>query len=99
MNKFATKLARMLGSLPFICFNLVFFAVWIILHYTVGFDTNWSNITVVLSIEAIILALLILRAENTQVSHIEQLLKKDLAQEKQELKLLVEIEKEVEDKK
>lgn len=69
------------------------------MHYTVDFDPTWSLITVVMSFEAILLALLILRAENTQVTHIERLLKQDIAQEKQELKLLVEIEKEVEDRK
>jgi low affinity Fe/Cu permease len=99
MNKFATKLARMLGSLPFITFNVIFFSIWIVMHYTVDFDPTWSLITVVMSFEAILLALLILRAENTQVAHIEKLLMRDLAQEKQELKLLVEIEKEVEDRK
>ena len=76
----------------FIIFNFVFFGFWIALHFIYDFDRTWSSLTVVLSLEAIFLALLILRAENVQVSHIEKLLEREVKQEKEELKILEEIE-------
>lgn len=99
MNRYASKLAQLLGSVRFILVNVVFFTIWIVLHFTIGFDPNWTNITVVLSLEAIFLALFILRAENVQVAHIEHMLEKEVEQESKELKLLEEIEKQTDDKK
>lgn len=92
MNKIAEKLARWFGSLPFIILNFVWFVVWIILHFTIGFDEHWSNLTLIVSLEAIFLALFILRAENVQGDRIEHLLNREVRQESKEIKILEEIE-------
>jgi uncharacterized membrane protein len=88
MNKLAERLAQAFGSLPFIIFNFIWFVVWIILHFTVGFDEHWSNLTLIVSLEAIFLALFILRAENVQSARTDHLLKHAVQQENKELKLL-----------
>lgn len=99
MNKYASRLAKLLGSTRFILVNLVFFSLWIVLHFSAGFDPTWTNLTVVLSIEAIFLALFILRAENVQVAHIEEMLESEQKKEDKEIQLLKEIEKEVDEPK
>ena len=99
MNKFGSKLAQLLGSMQFIVFNFILFGIWIAMHYAYGFDAGWSGLTVILSLEAIFLALLILRAENVQVAHIERLLESEVKKEDEEIKLLEEIEKEVDEPK
>ena len=66
MDKLAEKLAQWFGSAPFILFHIIWFSVWVILHLTTGFDEEWQNLTVVVSLEAIFLSLFILRAENVQ---------------------------------
>lgn len=92
MNKIAEKLARWFGSLQFIMINFVWFVGWIILHFTIGFDEHWSNLTLIVSLEAIFLALFILRAENVQGDRIEHLLSREVQQENKEIKILEEIE-------
>lgn len=99
MNRFGSRLAQILGSMRFIIVNFIFFGIWIVAHYIYGFDPSWTNLTVVLSLEAIFLALLILRAENVQVGHIEQLLEREVRQENKELELLEEIDKQTDDSK
>jgi uncharacterized membrane protein len=66
MDRMAEKLAEWFGSVPFIMFHLVWFTIWIVLHLTIKFDQDWQNLTVIVSLEAIFLALFILRAENVQ---------------------------------
>lgn len=92
MNKIAENLSQFFSSLPFIIFNTLWFAVWIILHFTANFDPQWSNLTLMVSLEAIFLALFILRAENVQSKRTERLLRHEVRQEDKELKILEEIE-------
>lgn len=78
MDKIAEKLAEWFGSTPFILFHVIWFAVWLLLHFTAGFDPDWANLTLVVSLEAIFLSLFILRAENVQASRFEDQVKRDL---------------------
>jgi uncharacterized membrane protein len=93
MNKVAETLAKWFGSLPFIIFHFVWFTVWIALHVTIDFDDQWSNLTLIVSLEAIFLALFILRAENVQSARTDRLLKHTLEQEKKELEQLQRVKK------
>jgi uncharacterized membrane protein len=88
MDRLAEKLAQWFGSAPFILFHLVWFSIWFCLHMFTGFDEEWQNLTLVVSLEAIFLSLFILRAENVQSERAEKQIKKDLIKSNQQLKLL-----------
>jgi uncharacterized membrane protein len=83
MDKIAEKLAGWFGSTPFILFHVVWFGAWLLLHYTADFDPEWANLTFIVSLEAIFLALFILRAENVQAARFEEQVKRDLKVTKQ----------------
>ena len=72
MDKIAEKLSLWFGSTPFIIFHVVWFAVW----YPLGGKTD--SLTLVVSLEAIFLALFILRAENVQAERLERINKDQL---------------------
>jgi uncharacterized membrane protein len=78
MDKAAEKLSEWFGSAPFILFHVVWFAGWVGAHYLLKFDSDWNLLTLIVSLEAIFLALFILRAENVQSSRQEKFIKKDL---------------------
>jgi CRP/FNR family cyclic AMP-dependent transcriptional regulator len=88
MDRMAEKLAEWFGSVPFIMFHLVWFTIWIVLHLTIKFDQDWQNLTVIVSLEAIFLALFILRAENVQSQRNENQIRKDLKRSNQQLEML-----------
>ena len=93
MDKIAEKLAGWFGSLPFIIFHIIWFGTWVALHETIGFDDQWSNLTLIVSLEAIFLALFILRAENVQSARTEQQLRNEVQKNNQELKQLKRVKK------
>lgn len=78
MDKFAEKLARWFGSAPFIGLHLAWFLLWIVLHYLINFDPEWSTLTLIVSLEAIFLSLFILRAETIQSDRFEDKVDGDL---------------------
>jgi uncharacterized membrane protein len=78
MDKLAERLAAWFGSAPFILFHVFWFGAWIVLHTTAGFDPEWANLTLVVSLEAIFLSLFILRAENVQAEKFEKDVKRDI---------------------
>ncbi len=88
MDKLAEKLAEWFGSAPFILFHIIWFGIWVGLHYVIGFDETWENLTLVVSLEAIFLSLFILRAENIQAKRFELEVKKDLRKSDEQIKLL-----------
>ncbi len=88
MDRLAERLAGWFGSAPFIFFHIVWFGAWIVLHLLVGFDAEWQNLTVVVSLEAIFLSLFILRAENVQAERAEKQVSKDIRKSNEQLKLL-----------
>lgn len=92
MNQLAEKLAGWFGSAPFILFHVVWFTAWILAHLFLGFDEEWQNLTVVVSLEAIFLSLFILRAENVQSERAERQIEKDLKQSQEELKIIKRID-------
>lgn len=89
MDKIAEKLSLWFGSAPFILLHAVWWAVWFIL----GLGTEPLLVTV--SLEAIVLALFILRAENVQSSRTEHSVKQDLSKSDEQLRLLRQIKKEL----
>lgn len=91
MDRYAEKLSRWFGSTPFILFHLIWFTVWIALHFALGFDESWEILTIIVSLEAIFLALFILRGDNVQADRFEKKVKEDLKQSKEELKILKSI--------
>ena len=84
MNNLAEKLAGIFGSAPFIILHVIWFSIWIILNFIFKFDEEYSILTIVVSLEAIFLALFILRAENIQSGRLEEKLKEDLKKSKKE---------------
>ncbi len=91
MDNLAEKLANWFGSAAFIIFHIVWFGAWVAAHMFLGFDEEWQNLTLVVSLEAIFLSLFILRAENVQSGRFEKKVKEDLKQSKEELKILKSI--------
>jgi uncharacterized membrane protein len=79
MDKIAERLSEWFGSTPFILFHVVWFALW----YPLGGTTDL--LTLVVSLEAIFLALFILRAENIQASRMERYIKEAKAAVKEDL--------------
>lgn len=88
MDRLAEKLAQWFGSAPFIVAHVVWFSVWLLLHFTIGFDADWENLTLIVSLEAIFLSLFILRAENVESERAEKKIKQDLKKNTEELVLL-----------
>lgn len=86
MDKLAEKLAQVFGSAPFILFHVVWFAAWVILNFILKFDPEYSILTIIVSLEAIFLALFILRAENIQSERLEKKIKEDVKKSKEEVK-------------
>lgn len=78
MDNLAEKLAKWFGSTAFIIFHAVWFSLWIVLHYLLDFDSDWSILTLTVSLEAIFLSLFILRAENIQSERFENKVDRDL---------------------
>lgn len=93
MDKLAEKLARWFGSAPFILFHIVWFGVWLTLHFLAGFDQEWQNLTLIVSLEAIFLSLFILRAENVQADRAEKQVAKDIRKSNAQLKILKTIKR------
>lgn len=93
MNNLAEKLATIFGSGPFIIFHVIWFSAWIILNIFLQFDPEYSLLTIIVSLEAIFLALFILRAENIQSARLEKKLKKDLENTRRDVKDTKEIKR------
>ena len=91
MDKYAEKLSNWFGSTPFILFHVIWFSVWIGLHFLIGFDEDWSILTIIVSLEAIFLALFILRGDHVQADRFEKQVKEDLKRSNEQLKLLKSI--------
>lgn len=77
MDNIAEKLSQWFGSTPFIAFHVIWFLAW----YPLGGKTD--ILTVIVSLEAIFLALFILRAENVQSARLEEYIKRDLKHTKE----------------
>ena len=86
MNKIAEKLAEIFGSGPFIVGHVVWFSLWVALNSIIKFDPEYSILTVVVSLEAIFLALFILRAENIQSTRLEKKIKEDVKRSEEDLR-------------
>ncbi len=78
MNKLAENLAKWFGSAGFILFHMVWFGVWVIMHFVANLDPDWSALTLIVSLEAIFLSLFILRAENVATEREDRNLRLDL---------------------
>lgn len=78
MDHIAEKLAQWFGSTAFILFHVIWFGSWIAGNLLFQFDTEWSVLTIIVSLEAIFLSLFILRAENIEAARQEKRLKQDL---------------------
>lgn len=88
MDKFAENLAKWFGSAPFIAFHIVWFAGWILAHFLLQFDQEWSILTTIVSLEAIFLSLFILRAENVEANRQEEKINKDIKSTKEIIRKL-----------
>lgn len=93
MNKAAETLAKWFGSVPFIIFHIVWFALWFV------FGLPIELLTLVVSLEAIFLTLFVLRSENTQSERLEKYIKQAVKDTKKDLKLGSAILKEVKDQR
>lgn len=82
MDKAAEKLSELFGSVPFILMHLTWWVSWLL----AGWDLELL-ITIV-SLEAILLSLLILRAENVAQKRFEEQIKKDIAKSREQIKML-----------
>ncbi len=78
MDNLAGKLAAWFGTSAFILAHVIWFSMWVFLHFTVGFDPEWSALTVIVSLEAIFLSLFILMAENVEAARDAKSARRDL---------------------
>lgn len=87
MNHVAEKLSEWFGSTPFIVMHIVWFAAW----YPLGGKTDM--LTVIVSLEAIFLALFILRAENVESARMERYIRETRLASNKDLEISKRIEK------
>ena len=93
MDRAAERLSEWFGSVPFIVIHLIWWGVWM------GTGQDLELLITVVSLEAILLSLLILRAENVAQQRFEQQIKKDLRKSDKQLKLLRDTLKEVKEQR
>jgi uncharacterized membrane protein len=79
LARFSERLCAWFGAGPSILLHAATFTLWTVLHFSMGIDPSWDIITFVVSIEAILLALLLLAGQNAQSHRIEEVSKADLA--------------------
>lgn len=82
MDAIAEKLSKWFGSAPFLILHIIWFAAWFI------FKLPTDLLTLIVSLEAIFLTILILRAENVSMERTERNVKKDLKETKKVKKKL-----------
>jgi len=82
MDKLAERLSQWFGSAPFLLLHVIWFIVWFVL----GLKTDL--LTLIVSLEAIFLTILILRAENVSQNRMEKFIKRDLKKSNKVIKKL-----------
>lgn len=87
MDRIAERLSQWFGSTPFILVHVVWFALW----YPLGGQTEL--LTLVVSLEAIFLALFILRAENVATKRFEESVEEDIEKSDEQLRILKRLDK------
>ena len=95
MDRVAERLSIWFGSTPFILLHVVWFMLWTVLHYTMNLDPEWRVLTLIVSLEAILLALFILRGQNVQSRRHEEDIKTDLQYSRNTLRWLKRIANEL----
>lgn len=91
MDEISEKLTEWFGSTPFILIHVVWFTSWIVAHF-LGFDSEWRILTVVVSLEAIFLALFVLRGQNVQTKRMEEMISEARRFSKKDLEATKRIE-------
>ncbi len=75
--RIATKIADLTGSIAFVVLNTIWFVVWIVINLPgspIEFDPfPFSLLTMIVSLEAIILSIFVLISENSQSQRAERL--------------------------
>lgn len=93
MDRIAERLSEWFGSTPFIALHVIWFAVWLIL------GLPKELLTLIVSLEAIFLAIFVLRAENVQSERLEKYVKEATRASKKDLELTNAILKEVKEQR
>lgn len=93
MDKAAERLSEWFGSAPFILIHIVWWGAWLIM------GQDLELLITIVSLEAILLSLLILRAENVAQQRFEEQIKKDIAKSNKQLKMLGDIMKEIKEQR
>lgn len=93
MDRIAERLSVWFGSTPFIVFHVIWFIVWFVLKLPI------EMLTLVVSLEAIFLALFILRAENIQGERLEKYIKEAVKTSQRELRVSAKILREIKDQR
>lgn len=88
MDKAAERLSEWFGSVPFILLHVAWWVAWLAL------GKDLEMLITIVSLEAILLSLLILRAENVAQTRFEEQIKRDITKSNEQLKLLNAIIKE-----
>ena len=85
IDKIAEKVSELFGSTPFFLAHLVWFILWFV------FGLDPQLLTLIVSLEAIFLTILILRAEIVQADRQEKYIKQATKASKQDLQLSAEV--------
>lgn len=85
IDNIAEKISQWFGSTPFLILHVVWFSAWFI------FKLDPQLLTLIVSLEAIFLTILILRAEIVQSSRLEKYIKQAAKVSKQDLQLSEEV--------
>lgn len=99
MNHLAEKLTVWFGSTPFIFFHALWFNLWTLAHLLLNLDPEWNILTIIVSLEAIFLALFVLRGQNVQAERQETYIKQAARDTKKDLRLGQQILKELHDQR
>lgn len=87
MDRIAEKFSDWFGSAPFILLHAVWWVLWF------SFKLSLDILLVIVSLEAIILSLFILRAENVQSRRTEKAVIADLKESRKQMEIISRIEK------
>ena len=85
--RIADRITAFAGSMPFVYLHIVLFALWMVLFE----DSPWPTLTLVVSLEAIMLSTFVLIGQNRQAAFQQAKADHDFSEAEQELKANTEV--------
>ena len=91
--RIADRITAFAGSMPFVYLHIVLFALWMVLFE----DSPWPTLTLVVSLEAIMLSTFVLIGQNRQATFQQAKADHDFSEAERELKANTEVTREIQE--